>query len=352
VVKPGTSVYFCDPYTYDQGEPGRAFAKEKRDVNELSGSDLELYQKHRANLEFGKAYRNFTGREWLAMHPRDPPRHKIWQADYFGQEHHVITKETQFIQQPPWDELPRISSAARKEDEEIALKQYRSPESTLNITLKAVSCAPPIFEMRNFISHAEADHILMLTNRTHELHRSSTGDSRNPSEHDNTRTSLNTWVYREETPIIDAIYRRVADVLQMDESLLRRRQPDEHPELGVRGSIAEPLQMVHYDPGQEYTAHHDFGYNQMSDPNQPSRSINVLLYLNDVEEGGETSFPRWFNAETSGGLDVKPEKGKAVLFYMLLPDGNSDDLTQHAALPVIKGEKWMSNLWIWDPFKA
>ena len=43
---------------------------------------------------------------------------------------------------------------------------------------------------------------------------------------------------------------------------------------------------------------------------------------------------------------------QAVLFYMLLPDGNSDDLTQHAALPVIKGEKWMSNLWIWDPFKA
>lgn len=145
--------------------------------------------------------------------------------------------------------------------------------------------------------------------------------------------------------------------------------------------------MVHYEVGQEYTAHHDFGYSQMSDPYEPSRSINVLLYLNDVEEGGETSFPRWMNAETMGSLDVKPEKGKvsqtarvvvgvtmiryttsltslvsfsanalsivqAVLFYMLLPDGNSDDLTQHAALPVIKGEKWMSNLWIWDPFKS
>ncbi|KAL3799847.1 hypothetical protein ACHAWO_009968 [Cyclotella atomus] len=86
-------------------------------------------------------------------------------------------------------------------------------------------------------------------------------------------------------------------------------------------------------------SHHDFGYDRMSSVHQPSRSINVLLYLNDVEEGGETSFPRWFNAETTGGLDVKPEKGKAVLFYMLLPDGNSDDLSQHAALPVIKGEK-------------
>ncbi|KAL3774400.1 hypothetical protein HJC23_000585 [Cyclotella cryptica] len=352
LVKEGTSVYFCDPYSDDQGEPGRAFSTEKRDVKELSERDLEFYQRHRENLEFGKAYRDFTGSEWLGMYPRDPPRHKIWQADFFGQEHHVVTKETQFIEQPPWEDLPRISPKRRNEGDDIPLKQYRSPESTLNITLRAVSCAPRIFEMRNFISHVEADHILMLTNRTHELHRSSTGDGNNPSERDNTRTSLNTWIYREETPIIDTIYRRVADVLQLDESLLRYRQYDEHPEIGTKGSIAEPLQMVHYDPGQEYTAHHDFGYNQMSHPNQPSRSINVLLYLNDVEQGGETSFPRWLNAETTGGLDVKPEKGKAVLFYMLLPDGNSDDLTQHAALPVIKGQKWMSNLWIWDPYKG
>jgi prolyl 4-hydroxylase len=351
-VKEGTSVYFCDPYGDDHGEPGRASVQERRNLNDLSSRDRDFWRKHKYNIEFGEDYKAFTnGVEWLGMYGRDPPRHKIWAADYFGQEHHVTTKETQFIEQPPWDELPSITPAARKEDEEVPLKQYRSPESTMNITLKAVSCAPRIFEMRNFISHAEADHILMLSNRTHELHRSSTGDSKQPSEHDNTRTSENTWVYRHETPIIDAAYRRVADVLQVDEALLRQRQNDEWPDFGTKSTIAEPLQLVHYFPGQEYTSHHDFGYDRMSSVHQPSRSINVLLYLNDVEEGGETSFPRWFNAETTGGLDVKPEKGKAVLFYMLLPDGNSDDLSQHAALPVIKGEKWMSNLWIWDPYK-
>ena len=67
---------------------------------------------------------------------------------------------------------------------------------------------------------------------------------------------------------------------------------------------------------------------------------------------GETSFPRWLNAETRKTLSVKPEKGKAVLFYMLLPDGNSDDLSQHSGDPVIRGEKWMSNLWVWDPFMS
>jgi len=42
-----------------------------------------------------------------------------------------------------------------------------------------------------------------------------------------------------------------------------------------------------------------------------------------------------------------PEIGKAVLFYSQLPDGNLDDFSQHAALPVTEGEKWLINLWVW-----
>jgi 2OG-Fe(II) oxygenase superfamily len=72
---------------------------------------------------------------------------------------------------------------------------------------------------------------------------------------------------------------------------------------------------------------------------QPSRFATVLFYLNDDMEGGETSFPRWLNAETSQALKVKPERGKAILFYNMLPDGNYDERSQHAALPVTKGEK-------------
>jgi prolyl 4-hydroxylase len=26
-----------------------------------------------------------------------------------------------------------------------------------------------------------------------------------------------------------------------------------------------------------------------------------------------------------------------------------DDFSQHAAKPIISGEKWLINLWIWDP---
>ena len=79
---------------------------------------------------------------------------------------------------------------------------------------------------------------------------------------------------------------------------------------------------------------------------QPQRFATLLLYLNEPEAGGETTFPRWINAETREALKATPKRGKAVLFYSYLPDGNMDDLSQHSAAPVIEGEKWLINLWV------
>ena len=79
--------------------------------------------------------------------------------------------------------------------------------------------------------------------------------------------------------------------------------------------------------------------------NQRARFATLLLYLNEEGlEGGETSFPRWVNAETFHPLKVKPRAGQAVLFYSQLPDGNFDDFSQHAALKPTAGEKWLINL--------
>ena len=71
-----------------------------------------------------------------------------------------------------------------------------------------------------------------------------------------TRTSLNSWLPRETSPITDAIYRRAADLMRIDEALLRDRAKDEFPEWPTRHTLAESLQLVHYDMGQKYTAHH------------------------------------------------------------------------------------------------
>lgn len=197
-------------------------------------------------------------------------------------------------------------------------------------------------QLNSFLSQTEVDHMMILTTGM-KLHRSTTaGDTTRDAERDrtrNTRTSLNTWVYRENDLIVDTIYRRASDLLRIDEALLRPRSEEEYPNLKSKGSLAEALQLVHYDPGQEYTAHHDFGYADFSNKNQPARFATLLLYLNEGMIGGETQFPRWVNAETREGLKVEPKVGKAVLFYSQLPDGNMDDWSHHAALPVKEGEK-------------
>ena len=66
---------------------------------------------------------------------------------------------------------------------------------------------------------------------------------------------------------------------------------------------------------------------------------------------GGTSFPK---AYAGRGLEVRPPKGDAVLFYSLLPDGNGDETSEHAGMPVPPGqrEKWVANLWVWDPFRV
>ena len=230
------------------------------------------------------------------------------------------------------------------------LSEFRSNEPYLNMTFTVVSCAPKVYEIDNFLSEAEVDHIMNIARKI-DMKPSSTGQGENTGSEKKTktRTSYNTWVGRETDQIIDSIYRRSADLLRIDEALMRHRSDFEHPDYGSKKTIAEQLQLVHYNVGQEYTAHHDFGYAAAGDKIQGARFATLLFYLNEPPKGGETEFPRWYNGETSAGLTAKPKKGKAVLFYSQLPDGNMDDLSHHAAKPVEEGEKFLINLWVRDP---
>ena len=103
---------------------------------------------------------------------------------------------------------------------------------------------------------------------------------------------------RERSPITDAIYRRAADLQRMDESLMRHRDPGERPDVTGTKPLTEQLQLVHYNVGEEYTGHHDFGFSRIDDNQQGARFATLLLYLNSGVKGGATSFPRWANADT------------------------------------------------------
>jgi len=342
---PTTTHYVFDPFS------GTETLQLSHDA--LDPDQRKLYDAQKRSLSFAKKYREFTGRDYQSLYPRPMPMHKMWPNEYIGQKHWVETKETHFATIPHKSLLGKItehgSSRKLSETDPRLMESYRFPGQTLNLTLTSISASPRAFEIENFLSEAEVNYILEAAGGM-DLARSTVG-SDGLGETATTRTSKNTWVNREESIIVDTLYRRAADLLRIDESLFRYRGEEEYPDLPTKTSIAEPLQLVHYEPGQEYTAHHDWGYPGVENPHQPCRFATLLLYLNDDVVGGETSFPRWVNAETSRELKCYPKKGKAMLFYSVLPDGNMDDLSQHAALPVKKGEKWLMNFWVWDPKK-
>jgi len=105
----------------------------------------------------------------------------------------------------------------------------------------------------------------------------------------------------------------------------------------------EPLNVLHYLPGEEYRPHFDFitrsELNEAELKACGQRAATLLVYLNDDYEGGETEFPEL-------GLRFKARAGDALLFFNLTAGGEPDPRTLHAGLPPVRGEKWLYSKWI------
>lgn len=86
----------------------------------------------------------------------------------------------------------------------------------------------------------------------------------------------------------------------------------------------EPAQILRYEYGQKYEPHYDTG------PSCP-RVVSALLYLNDVEDGGETEFINF-------DIKVRPKENRLVIFP-------SNYAYRHAALPPTDGIKYVTVYW-------
>jgi len=209
------------------------------------------------------------------------------------------------------------------------------------IPFQILSWAPRIVVYPAFIDKARCDHIIDMASKL--LYPSGlayrpgeAGDSKQQ-----TRTSQGTFLSSDmdQDGVLQWLEERIAAV-----TLLPR-------ENGEAFNVLKYQNLQHYDSHMDSFDPKEFG------PQPSQRIATVLIYLSDVEEGGETVFKKegingehkeivdWRNCD-DGSFKYKPRLGDAVLFWGVHPDGEIDPHSLHGGCPVKKGTKWVATKWL------
>jgi len=193
--------------------------------------------------------------------------------------------------------------------------------------VNVLSRDPWVITMDNVLTAEEAEILIELGANEGYVRSSDVGkrlaDGTFDSKVSDFRTSYNAWCqddcYRD--PVTTRVIERISNLT------------------GIDDTNSEYLQMLKYEPGQYYKAHHDYIVHNR-DRQQGVRILTVFLYLNDVEEGGGTNFDTL-------DITVEPKTGRALLWPSVLDDEphEKDGRTTHQALPVIAGVKYGANAW-------
>lgn len=239
-------------------------------------------------------------------------------------------KKYECIANPQWVTLAMLKD---DEDEIVApLPPFSPPSPDIWRSIPGatfLSEDPVIVQFDNFLSAEEADHIIDLG--TPLLANSTVGQSRELDY--SSRTSQTAW--------LDSVDHWRDPVLKgIDEKIERLTM--------VARRSMEHNQVLRYEPGQYYHIHHDFIVEQKLLPCGP-RVATFFMYLNDMPEGGNTTFPQL-------GLEVQPVKGRAVLWWNFdirkiaagakLEELREDLRVEHVAKPAVGGTKWGVNKWL------
>ncbi|XP_020875296.1 probable prolyl 4-hydroxylase 8 isoform X1 [Arabidopsis lyrata subsp. lyrata] len=204
--------------------------------------------------------------------------------------------------------------------------------------LEVISWEPRAFVYHNFLTNEECEHLISLAKPS--MVKSKVVDVKTGKSIDSrVRTSSGTFLKRGHDEIVEEIENRISDFTFI---------PIEN---------GEGLQVLHYEVGQKYEPHHDYFFDEFNVRKGGQRIATVLMYLSDVDEGGETVFPAakgnisdvpwWDELSQCGkeGLSVLPKKRDALLFWSMKPDASLDPSSLHGGCPVIKGNKWSSTKW-------
>ncbi|KAA0053723.1 putative prolyl 4-hydroxylase 7 isoform X2 [Cucumis melo var. makuwa] len=229
-----------------------------------------------------------------------------------------------------------------------------------------LSSKPRAFLYKGFLSYEECQHLIHLAKGKlrQSLVAAGTGESVTSKE----RTSTGMFLRKAQDKIVARIESRIAawtflplgklynlfDVLSF---IYLRNEACINSKLLFCSDNGEPIQILRYENGQKYEPHFDF----FQDPGNIAigghRIATILMYLSDVEKGGETVFPNSpvkLSEEEKGdlsecakvGYGVRPKLGDALLFFSMNPNVTPDATSYHGSCPVIEGEKWSATKWI------
>lgn len=113
--------------------------------------------------------------------------------------------------------------------------------------------------------------------------------------------------------------------------------------IGIDISWGEAVQGQRYMPGQEFKEHFDWfdtaaGYWPEEVRRGGQRCWTAMVFLNDVEAGGETDFPRL-------GLRFTPQAGVLLIWNNATREGEPSMEMLHSAMPVESGMKYVITKW-------
>lgn len=185
-----------------------------------------------------------------------------------------------------------------------------------------------IFTIEDFISEAECNYLCTIIEKN-STRSTVAGYGTEASVIDPGRTSSTTSIESTD-PIVNIIEERMSSLLNI---------PREKGET-FQGQI--------YTEGQEFKHHFDWftddGWvNHCLSSGQ--RTWTFMVYLNDVEKGGETDFPEIKKR-------FKPKRGMAVVWKNSDGKGTETTAALHSGMPVKKGKKIIITKWFrennWD----
>ncbi|KAL4352722.1 hypothetical protein GQ457_06G043830 [Hibiscus cannabinus] len=214
---------------------------------------------------------------------------------------------------------------------------------------------PRAFIYEGFLSNEECDHLIILAKD--KLEKSMVVDNESgQSTESEVRTSSGMFLDIAQCLRVLLVACQVFDVILEDKVVADiEERISTWTFLPVENG--ESLQILHYEYGQKYEPHFDYFYDKVNLELAGHRIATVLMYLSDVESGGETVFPNsegklsqskdesWSDC-AKRGYAVKPRKGDALLFFSLHPNATTDPSSLHGSCPVIRGEKWSATKWI------